>query len=323
MSDKDKEKNYNSGEFPRIEEIESALGQLNEHNSKHTGLGGALKRVLESVFDNDNEDVNKDSNSDELHDYSLNLESHNADDEAEFSEEITKYNISPVLKMIGLDLYNHERLVESNSSDGGGLPYKQGLYVSDIKPFVDFMNNNLNLIPESKSVSKMIKDLYDSILRDIETTKGDYREGLIKDLADIHQVVKSINYNNNRPRLELGESYINWGKKPEFEDYLLSRKLGLTGGEGFDAHKWHTDSPSSNLEIKWNSLLEHFTKVSRTYGDNNELTMLMKMELREALGNLNKWVENPPENYKKNEEYMESIRKSLQIVNANAKKSHL
>ena len=49
----------------------------------------------------------------------------------------------------------------------------------------------------------------------------------------------------------------------------------------------------------------------------------MKMELREALGNLNKWVENPPENYKKNEEYMESIRKSLQIVNANAKKSHL
>ena len=161
------------------------------------------------------------------------------------------------------------------------------------------------------------------MLKDIERTSGGYREALIKDLADIHQEVANIKFKKSGPNLELGEAYINWGMKPEFEDYLQSRKLGLTRGESFDAHNWHTDSPNGALEDRWGSLLDHFNKVSRTYGDDNELTILMKMELKEALKNLNSWVENPPEDYKKNEAYMDSIRQSLKIVNDKARKSHL
>lgn len=317
------EKNYNGDEFPRIEEIESALGQLDEYNSRHTGIGGALKRVLGSVFDRDQEDSGAGSNTDEPIDYDIDLDSLKDDGEAKLSEEITRYNISPVLKMIGLDLYDQEKPSTNSTSDRVGLPSKQGLYVSDIEPFVTFISSNNESISSSESISKMIKNIYQSMLKDIESTTGDYRDALIKDLADIQQAVANIKYKNDGPNIELGEAFINWGMKPEFEDYLKSRRLGLSGGYGFGAHNWHADIPRGKLEEKWGSLLDHYRKVSRTYGDNNELTLLMKMEIKEELENLNSWVENPPENYKNNEDYMEGVRQSLKIINANAKKLHL
>lgn len=317
------EKNFNQYKGPKIEEIESALNQLDEHNTKHTGLGGALKRVLESVFEHDQQKDISEDNSDELLEYSINTGIEEDDGTGELSEEITRYNISPILKKIGLDLYDAEKLSATNSSGNGGLPAKQGLYIDEIEPFVDFINSNQDAIAESASVSKMIKDIYGSMLKDIERTKGDYRVGIVKDLADIQQSIKSIHFKDSVPNLELGEAYINWGVKPEFDDYLLSRKLGLTNGEGFDAHNWHTDCPEGELEEKWGSLLEHYKKVSRTNGDDNELTILMKMELKEALENLNKWVDNPPESYKDQEAYMKNIQESLKKVNSLAKEARI
>lgn len=315
--------NYNKYIGPKIEEIESALSQLNEHNTNHTGFGRALRRIVESVLGSDQQKDNYEDNPDDLLDYDISTGVENDDGTGQISEEITKYNISPVLKTIGLDFYDKEKLSAINSSGDGGLPAKQGLYISELEPFLDFVRSNTDAIADSASVSKMIKDIYGSMLKDIERTKGDYRESLVKDLADIQQTIKSINFKDIRPNLELGEAYINWGVKPEFDDYLLSRELGLTNGEGFDAHNWHVDSPKGTLEERWGSLLEHYKKVSSTYGEDNELTILMKMELKEALDELNKWVDNPPESYEKMEDYMKNIKESLKKVNSLAKEARI
>jgi len=325
MSDKENSSHdsYDRKEYPSIQEIEAALSEIKAHNSKHTGMGGAIRRIINSMG-NDvlSDDDSAEAGQDYLSENSFNLESDNDSAEAELSEELTSFNVLPVFRRIGLALYDGERLERTGDSVAiTSSPPRQDLFVDEFEPFQEFLEHNIHEISESESVSGMVFNIYESILKDIEMAKDDYRDALLDDLSKIIPIIKKIPFKTKRQNLELGEAYINWGKTPEFDDYLEARKLGLTNGKSFDAHTWHKDSSGSSLELRWESLLNHYVGVLAKYGDQNNLSMLMKMEIQEALSSLYEWVEKPPSTLPPG--YIDGIRVALNAIKAKAKDLHL
>lgn len=319
----DREKSHDRERFPSIQEIEAALSEIKEHNSKHTGMGGAISRIINSMeSDVLSDNGNAEANQEFVVGNSFNFEPDNGNAEAELSEELTTYNVLPVFQKIGLAIYGGEKLERAASPKiSTSAPSRQDLYVDEFQPFQEFLERNAKEISESESVSGMILDIYKSYLKDIDMAKGDYRDALVDDLSKLISIIKKIPFKTKGPDLELGEAYVNWGKTLEFDDYLKARKLGLTNGKSFDAHSWHKDSSASTLELRWESLLNHYSDVLKKYDNQNNLTILMRMEIKDALSSMSEWVEKPPSNIPS--EYIVSIRIALDAIKAKAKDLHL
>lgn len=319
----DRERSYDREEHPSIQEIEAALREIKEHNSKHTGMGGALRRILNSMETGVSNDYNNaESDQESLLENNFNFDSDDDNAEAELSEELTTYNVLPVFQKIGLALYDGERLERAGDSVAlTSSPSRQHLFVDEFEPFQEFLEHNIHQISESKPVSDMVLNIYKSYLKDIEMAKDDYRDALVDDLSKLIPLIKEIPFKTNGLDLELGEAYVNWGRSEEFDDYLRSRKLGLTHGKGFGAHNWHEDSTGSALELRWESLLNHYVSVLTKYGDQNNLTMLMKMEIQEALNSLYEWVEKPPASI--GPEHFDGIKSASQTIKAKVSDLHL
>lgn len=319
----DKEKSYNLERSPSIQEIEAAIREIKEHNSKHTGIGGAVRRIINSM-ENDvlSDSDNSESDQEFVVENSLNPEFDNGNAEAELSEELTTYNVLPVFRRIGLAFYEGEkmeRVADPNISTNA--PSRQDLFVDEFQPFQEFLEHNTREIPNSELVSGMVVDIYKSYLKDIDMVTSDYRNALVDDLTKLTPFIKKISFKSEGPDLELGEAYVNWGKTLEFDDYLKSRKLGLTNGKSFDAHSWHKDSTASTLKLRWESLLNHYSDVLKKYDDQNSLVVLMKMEIRDALSSLYNWVEIPPSNIPS--EYVAGIREATEKIKEKAEDLHL
>lgn len=314
------EKYNNPEDLPSIEEIESALQEIKDYNSRHTGMGGALRRIINLMEGEVIEENNTDPQDAPSKEQDFSFDTDNA--EAEISKDLTIYNVLPIFKRIGLAFYDGEKL--EGAGDGKeslSVPSRQDLYIDEFEPFQRFIEVRDKEIAKSESVSKMVVEVYQSLIKDIELAKGDYRDALVDDLSRLNPIIKKMAFKSADPDLEHGEALINWGKSPEFDDYITARKLGLTHGKGFDAHSWHKDSPASSLERRWVSLLDHYGAVSRKYGDDNNLTILMKMEIKDALSSMYQWVENPPSSLP--EDYIANINEALKAIKTKAKELHL
>lgn len=315
--------NFKGDNYPLAEELESALSELHEHNSKHTGIGGVFRKIIGSLGGSEQKATGTDTNEEnDLIDSGIDFSVVDNDLEGELSEDLTVFNVLPIFSKIGLGLQDGENI--SNTSDKNNDKRghaKQVLKIVDVNLFRTYIDRHADLISNSESISNMIRKIYDDILRDIENTEGQYRDKSIEKLIGINPVLKNINFRGIKPDLELGEAFINWSKKLEFDDYLLSRKMGLTGGKNFDAFKWHTDSPKDKLILKWESLLSYYSGLLKKYGHENDLTKLVTMEIKDALSAFNVWINNPPKSTPK--EYLLDSKSAYESIAEKIKKLHL
>ena len=85
---------------------------------------------------------------------------------------------------------------------------------------------------------------------------------------------------------------------------------------GFGADSWHLDTSRDNYEKRWGDLLDHYAFVLSAYGEDNDLTQLMKLELSEALNKARKWIENPSYG---NKEYISNLSIAINNISNRAK----
>ena len=109
-----------SGKLPSLDEIEVAYQELNEHNSRHTGLGAAVRRVIQNSFNSSPLEDNEIDGLGEFESDKIDTSSEQADAEADLSLSITAFSWDPLFESIGLARYGAERAVGvSNNTEIG------------------------------------------------------------------------------------------------------------------------------------------------------------------------------------------------------------
>jgi hypothetical protein len=324
--------NFEPHEVP-LARVEGAYLELMEHNDRHTGMGVAMGGLLGALIRTEKDDgaigENEEPHIIDMHteefpettDYD-NGTSLTIKQQGEMSKDITAFTVDPVFEEIGLS-----RMDGSSVAIGTGEAFTsatQTLMISNPSLFVTFLDRAKTDFENHPALKELAADVYGRLIGLINSTVGENiteeeatiaRETLVDMLERVQPTYRDIDFVGQGVNLSLGEAYVNWGRKEEFPDFVKARELGLRETNTYSAAEWHLDSPEEGYSDRWGKLLEHYRGVMEKYGEDNDLSMLMKLELNDALFTASDWLKNPTY---VNESYVNAIRRSFEKVQKNA-----
>ncbi len=239
--------------------------------------------------------------------------------QGEISEDLLSLTADPVFENIGLTRFGGESVMTGNKPV---TSKEQELTISQPTKFGEFLDECSKNLSEFPVIKDTLGNVYNNLLQGIELTASSHDEldeetreeyrRLALDVLDSLQP-KYINLQESdglKVNLDKGLSYLNWGRKDEFDDFIKSRDLGLREAGTFSATEWHLDSSGESYSSRWGNLFSHYDSVVKKFGSNNDLALHIKFGINDALKEASDWSSNTSASYGK--EYMADLKPSIE-----------
>lgn len=309
---------------PLPEQVEGALLELNYHNSRHSGIGksfGTLMKALVARAGPLEGNAGSDTTS--------NLQTPDEEivdevGEAMISEDLLGLTADPVFEGIGLArIGSSGKTIKSADEKEKVILGRQELLVVQPTRFADFLDSTKGRLESLPATKTMIKDVYAKLLNIIEMTAEEQgedsdfvRREALEILSRLQSAYAELEGTDHLDiPLQRGLSFLNWGNKEEFTDFLKARNLGLREPGNFSASEWHLDSTGEVFVSRWDKIFEHYKSTVDRFGPDNELSVLMRAEIQGAIESSDSWLKAPTY---ENKVYLDDLSKGFAHVRQRA-----
>lgn len=308
-----------------LERVEGAYLELQSHNDEHTGLGRAMGGLLSALIREEGELGGEDYRSVDLTEgRAINSDSVSFEErtepthleKGELSKDLLHFTVDPVFEACGLSRLGKDAVFTSGFQV---TSERQGVAIVHPTKFLELLQRSSGQLERYPGLSRLYGEAYQTAIfaitnlsKSSEGISDTLRQRALEVQLDIlsriyPEYVKLVgNGEIEGINLEIGQAYINWGEKPEFEDFIKARELGIREKNTFSASEWHLDSSREYYQDKWTDLLGHYDKVIQKWGEDSDLAVLVRAEMQDAIDDAKVWLSKGG--------YDESYNASLQVV---------